>query len=128
MDWIIKLAAAAVLSALLAVMIQKTTPANALLVSIAAAVMIALASATFLQPVLSFVRKLEVDFSVSSVYTGTMIKCVLISVVTRFGISICKDAGQSGLASALDFGGTIASVWVAIPLFESLMAMLEELI
>ena len=127
MDWIIKLTVIALISGLLVVIIQKSAPANALLITIASAVMIALASVSFLEPILSFVRKLVKDCEISGVYTGTMIKCLLIAIVTRLGASLCKDAGQSGMASMLDFSGTIISVWIALPLFEAFLSMLEEL-
>lgn len=119
--------AIALVSGLLIVMIQKIAPANALLITIAAAVVIALASVSFLEPILSFVRKLANDCDVSGVYAGTMIKCLLISIVTRLGASLCKDTGQSGMAFMLDFSGTIISVWIALPIFEAFLSMLEEL-
>ena len=128
MDLLFKLIAAVVVSGILIVTLEKTAPTSALLLSIAVTIMIASLSVSFLEPVLSFIRKLEHVSGVASVYTGIMIKCMLISVVTRLGASFCKDAGQAGMAAMLDLGGTIAAVWIAIPLFEALLAMLEELI
>ena len=119
--------ALALISGLLSVLVQKSAPANALLITISAAVMIALVSVSFLEPVLSFVRMVENDCAVSGVYTGAMIKCLLITIVTRLGTSLCKDQGQSGIASVLDFGGTMISIWIALPLFEALLSMLEEM-
>ena len=128
MDLIIKLTASAIISAVLVVLLQKTAPANALVLSIAALVMIALVSVSFLEPILVFFRKLESVCGVSSVYAEPMIKCLLVSVITRIGTSFCKDAGQTGIASVLELSGTLLSVWIAIPLFEALLTMLEELI
>ena len=52
-------------------------------------------------------------------------KCMLISLITRLGVSVCKDAGQAGMASMLEIGGTLSAVWIAIPLFEALLSTLE---
>ena len=90
--------------------------------------MIALVSFSFLEPVLSFLHKLETVFGISAVYIGTLTKCLLVSIVIRLGCSFCKDAGQHGLASVLELCGTIAAVWIAIPLFEALLSMLEGMI
>lgn len=128
MESILKLVSIAMISGLLIVMLEKTAPVNALVLSIAVTVMFALVSAAFLEPVLSFLRRLENDCGVSAVYTGTMIKCLLISLVSRWGVSFCKDAGQTGMASVLELGGTLAAVWAAIPLFEAFLSMLEEMI
>lgn len=128
MESILKLVSIAMISGLLIVMLEKTAPVNALVLSIAVTVMFALVSAAFLEPVLSFLRRLENVCGVSAVYTGTMIKCLLISLVSRWGVSFCKDAGQTGMASVLELGGTLAAVWAAIPLFEAFLSMLEEMI
>ena len=128
MESILKLVSIAMISGLLIVMLEKTAPVNALVLSIAVTVMFALVSAAFLEPVLSFLRRLENVCGVSAVYTGTMIKCLLISLVSRWGVSFCKDAGQTGMASVLELGGTLAAVWAAIPLFEAFLSMLEDMI
>lgn len=127
MEWILKLTSVAMISGLLAVMLEKNAPANALLLSLAAAVILALASVSFLEPIFSFLRRLERVCGISAVYAGTMIKCMLITLVSRLGVSFCKDAGQHGIASMLELGGTLAAVWAAIPLFDAFLSMLEEL-
>ena len=128
MDWIIRLTAAAVLSGLLAVLLEKTVPVNALLVTVSAALLIIMASVSFLEPILNLIRKLESVYDVSGVYSLPMIKCLLISLIAHFGAMVCKDAGQAALASSLETAGTIAAVWIVLPLLEAFLSMLEELI
>ena len=125
MIWILKLTAAAMISGVFAVLLKKTAPANALMLSVAVTVMLALASVSFLEPILNFLHRLEKTCRVSSVYSAILIKCMLISLITRFGISICKDAGQAGMASMLEIAGTLSAIWIAIPLFEALLSTLE---
>lgn len=127
MEWIIKLTVTAMATGLFIVMLEKTSPVNALLLSVAATVLFALASASILEPIMSFLRRLERICGVSAVYSGTMIKCLLISLITRLGVSFCKDAGQPGMASMMELAGILASVWIAIPLFDAMLSMLEEL-
>lgn len=125
MVWVLKLTAAAMVSGLFAVLLQKTAPANALMLSMAVTVMLALASISFLEPILNFLQRLEKTCGVSSVYSTILIKCMLISLITRLGVSVCKDAGQAGMASMLEIGGTLSAVLIAIPLFEALLSTLE---
>ena len=127
MEWILKLTVTAMATGLFIVMLEKTSPVNALLLSVAATVLFALASASILEPIMSFLRRLERICGVSAVYSGTMIKCLLISLITRLGVSFCKDAGQPGMASMMELAGILASVWIAIPLFDAMLSMLEEL-
>ena len=127
MEWILKLTVAAMISVLFIVLLKQSAPVQAMILSVAVTVMFALVSLTIMEPVLSFLRKLENVCGVSAIYTGTMIKCLLITLITRLGVSFCKDASQSGMASMLELGGMLAAVWIAIPLFEAFLSMLEEM-
>ena len=53
---------------------------------------------------------------------------MLILLVSRLGVSFCKDAGRGGMASMLELSGILASAWTAIPLLEAFLSMLEEMI
>ena len=123
-----KLTSAAMISVLMIVLLEKPAPVHALILSITATIMIALVSVSFLEPILSFLQRLERICGVSAVYLGVMIKCLLISLICRLGVSFCKDAGRSGMASMLELSGIVVSVWTAIPLFEAFLSMLEEMI
>ena len=119
---------AAMISALMIVMLEKPAPVNALVLSITATIMITLASVLFLEPVLSFFHRLEQVCGIPAAYTGVMLKCLLISMISRLGVSFCKDAGRGGMASMLELSGILVSVWTAVPLFEAFLSMLEEMI
>ena len=128
MEWIFKLTVAAVISGLLAMALERSAPGMGLLLSVSVTVMLLLAAAAILEPILSFLRKLEQVCGVSSVYSAPMVKCLCIALLTRFGVSLCKDAGQAGMASALETGGSLAALWTALPLFEAFLSMLEKLL
>ena len=127
MEWILKMTAIAMISGLLIVLLEKSAPANALVLSAAVTVLIALTAISFLEPILSFLHRMERICGISAVYVGTLLKCLLVSMITRLGVFFCKDAGQSGMASMLELSGMLVSVWIAIPLFDALLSVLEEL-
>ena len=122
-----KITTVAMVSGLLIVLLEKTAPASALLLSVAVTVLIAFAAVLFLEPILSFLHRIERICCISSVYVGILLKCLLVSMITRRGVFFCKDAGQSGMASMLELSGMLVSVWIAIPLFDALLSVLEEL-
>ena len=68
MEWILKLTSVAMISGLLVVMLEKSAPANALLLSLAAAVMLALASVSFLEPIVSFLQRLWLHLLLASAF------------------------------------------------------------
>ena len=57
-----------------------------------------------------------------------VMKCVGIGVVTRLTTDLCRDAGQSAAASAVELCGTACAMVTALPLIRSLMQLVTELV
>ena len=128
MGWLIKALVLAVAVGSLSLVIEKTTPAISLLTEIAACVMLLLLAATLLDPVLDFAARMGQAMQVSGIYAKPLLKCCAIALVTKTGASLCRDAKQSGAASALELTGAAGAVWSSLPLLEALLAMLERLL
>ena len=54
-------------------------------------------------------------------------KTLGIALVTRIGGDLCRDAGESALASALDAAGSVCALLVALPLLTDVMNILLAL-
>ena len=52
-------------------------------------------------------------------------KVLAIALVVRFSCALCADAGQSALASLLNTAGAVCALVCALPLLETLLALLE---
>ncbi len=128
MELAAKAFAVCVLSASAAILIKKDNPAGALLLSAAAAaVMLAAAFGYVLKSVEFFRRVLELT-GVSSALAAPVLKCAGIAVITKFGGDICRDAGESAAAGALEFTGGALSLYCALPLLQSALRLMGELI
>lgn len=128
MELAAKAFAVCVLSASAAILIKKDNPAGALLLSAAAAaVMLAAAFGYVLKSVEFFRRVLELT-GVSSALAAPVLKCAGIAVITKFGGDICRDAGESAAAGALEFAGGALSLYCALPLLQSALRLMGELI
>ena len=128
MELAAKAFAVCVLSASAAILIKKDNPAGALLLSAAAAaVMLAAAFGYVLKSVEFFRRVLELA-GVSSALAAPVLKCAGIAVITKFGGDICRDAGESAAAGALEFTGGALSLYCALPLLQSALRLMGELI
>ena len=56
-----------------------------------------------------------------------IIKCVGIAVLTKLVCNLCRDAGQNGTSSAVEYLGSAAMVYAAMPLLQTLLKTLEGL-
>ena len=54
-------------------------------------------------------------------------KTVGIALVVKMGDGLCRDAGESALAAALEFAGTVCALLTALPLLRAVLELITEL-
>ncbi len=128
MGTLIKAAGAAVISAVIGTALKKNSPAMSLLLAIAAAGAVLTMTAGAAVSALSFFIKLANASGMSGLELGTLGKTVVIALISKFASGVCQDAGQSAAASAAETLGAVTALVAALPLFESVYKMAEELI
>ncbi len=128
MDIVIKGAAVGIIAALCALLIKKSNQDMGLAVAIAAAAVICIASAELFGSIFDVIHHAISSTGLSSAVFMPIVKCVGIAIIVNISASLCKDAGQSGIASAVDLLGAAAAVLTALPLIKSLLEMIGELV
>ena len=59
--------------------------------------------------------------SISNSFIKLLIKITGIAILTEFAVSICKDSGESAIASKIDIGGKVIIIALSIPIISSLL-------
>ena len=111
-----------VIAAAAAATVYKTVPGMALLLSIVALLL----CIGLLEPLAAFFRDAIALGGLSGVYTGPLLKCMTISILTMIGESLCKDAGQTAGACAVQLVGVAAALYAALPLMRTFLTMIGE--
>ena len=88
--------------------VYKTVPGMSLLLSMAAALLSLFLCIGLLEPLAAFFRDAIAVSKLSGVYTGPLLKCMTISILTMIGESLCKDAGQAAGACADMFAESVS--------------------
>lgn len=57
----------------------------------------------------------------SQEFLKILIKITGIAFLTEFAVSICKDSGESAIASKVDLGGKIIIITMSIPIISSML-------
>lgn len=127
MDVVIKLAAVALVAALCTLLIKSKNSEQAFLLGTASAVIICLAAMKFLGDIVDFVKELIALSNVSSAVFMPVIKCIGIAIVSKLVCELCKDAGQAGIASAVEYTGAVAAVYISLPLLETILDLLVNM-
>ena len=128
MEIVIKAAAIAIISALCILLIKKSNQELGLSAALAAAAVICFTSVQLFESILELVRYAISQTGLSSALFLPIIKCVGIAVIVKITAGLCKDAGQSGIASAVELLGSAAALFTALPLISSLLETIGGLI
>ena len=115
-----------VIAAAAAATVYKTVPGMSLLLSMAAALLALFLCIGLLEPLAAFFHDAIAVSKLSGVYTGPLLKCMTISILTMIGESLCKDAGQAAGACAVQLVGVAAALYAALPLMRTFLTMIGE--
>ena len=82
----------------------------------------------YLEPVMVLLRRLEELGQLDGSMVGILLKCVGIGLITEIAGMVCTDSGNGSMAKALQLLGTAAVLWLAVPLFDGLLTLIQEIL
>ena len=127
METTLQTAAICVLAAILALVLKKDGPQMALLLTLAAAAAAFLFLLRQIGELLDFLREISGTAGVRQELMAPLYKTIGIALVVRLGGNLCRDAGESALASVIETAGTVCALLVSLPLLRMVLAALMEL-
>ena len=81
-----------------------------------------------MKPVMAFAESMGETAGLAGGITGPVLKALGMGILTEVSSGICEDAGEKTIASVLRLSGSVASVYVLLPLMESLMTTLQGML
>lgn len=128
MELLIKAAAIGAVSALVGLAIKKSNPEISLLLVMAASAAVLTLALTMLSELRETLRMVMDFTSLQQTLVLPVLKCVAVGIVARLSADLCKDAGQSSLASAVELCGAAAALCISLPLVNTLLQTLGGLL
>lgn len=117
-----------IVAALLSVILKQYKPEMGMAVSLVTGIAILLAAISVIKPVISTITQLVDIAELDKSYASVLIKALAICYITQLSSDCCKDAGESAIATKLQFAGKIAVIVVAMPMFTSLSNIVISLL
>ncbi|MEG1658161.1 MAG: SpoIIIAC/SpoIIIAD family protein [Oscillibacter sp.] len=128
MELVLQVTGICVVGALLAVVVKKGSPELALLLTLGAAVAVLLFLADAMEELVAFLQELGERSGISGDLFVPLYKTVGIALVVKVGGDLCRDAGESALASVVETAGAVCALLVAVPLMRAVLSLLMELL
>ncbi|MDR1263796.1 MAG: stage III sporulation protein AD [Oscillospiraceae bacterium] len=122
------LAGFGITAALLTVAIRGQRPEMAIVLSLAAGVSLILFISGKLSGVIDILRALADMANMPEGTVWLLVRVVGISYLTEFAGQLCRDAGETSIASKVELGGRLMVLMLAIPVLVSLMQMMLALV
>ncbi|MGM9661988.1 MAG: SpoIIIAC/SpoIIIAD family protein [Oscillospiraceae bacterium] len=126
METVLRIAGLCLTACVLAQLLKKDVPALQLLLVLAVAAVLLVPAARAAEELLSLLNELIERSEIEPAYLAVVGKCALIAAVVRVGGDLCRDAGQSALASLLEIAGALCAAALAVPLLGAILTMILE--
>jgi len=125
---IVRIVAAGLVSAILAIAIKKEAPHFSLALSLAASALIffmvlpVLAEKLFV--LLDLARFVQADMA----YIEIIFRIIGVTYIAEFGSQICNDAGESAIASRISMGAKVLVLAMSVPVIMSLVDIINAML
>jgi len=118
---IVKIIGIAFIAVIIIIILKQYKPEFAMYVSILAGAIILLMSIGKLSGIVTLLENIASKTKVNGEFLGILIKITGIAFLTEFAVSVCKDAGETAIASKVDLGGKVIIIAVSIPIVSALL-------
>ncbi|MGC2872949.1 SpoIIIAC/SpoIIIAD family protein [Ihubacter sp. rT4E-8] len=125
---ILKIAALALCAVMLIVLVKNYKPEFGVLTAVACSIIILYFLADSLKYAFAYMSQLYGQLKFGKAYFPVIIKVLAIAYITEFTSQLCKDAGESAIASKVELAGKIIIFCVAIPVFVTILDLIEQLL
>ena len=128
MDIFLKSAAGVLIAIVFSLILTKQGKDLSILLIIAVCCMVIIAAVSYLSPIMDLLNRLQSIGKVESDTLLIMLKAVGIALIAEVTSLICTDSGNSAVGKTLQFLSTAVILWLAIPLLNELLQLLETIL
>ena len=128
MEWFVQACAGVMVAVIMWIVLSKQGKEYALVLSIGSCCMALLVMLRFFEPILDLMNRLQALGNLQPEWLDVMLKAVGIGLLVEICGLICADAGNTALAKTIQILGAVAVLWLSIPLMNSLIKLLEQIL
>ncbi|MDR0978746.1 MAG: stage III sporulation protein AD [Lachnospiraceae bacterium] len=124
---IVKIVGVGLISLIIIIILKQYKPEFVVYVSIIAGAIILMLVMDKLQGIVSLLTSLSNKSGLNNQFLVILLKITGIAFLTEFAVSICKDSGETAIASKIDIGGKIIIISISIPIIYALLEIILQI-
>ena len=121
---IIKIVGIGFIALFMIIILKQYKPEYAIYVSIIAGIIIIILVMDKLTNIIHLLTSLQNKGSINNQFILILLKITGIAFLTEYSSSICKDEGETAVATKIDIGGKIIIIAISIPIIQALLELL----
>ena len=123
-----QIAAIGLAGTLLSLAVRSYRPEFSVYISIACGIILFMTVIAQFSDILSVVSDVFSRSGYANSYFPVLLKILAIAYLTDLISQVCRDAGENGIASKTEMAGKIFILYVSIPVFTSILSMIDILL
>ena len=121
MDAVIKIIGIGLIALITIIIMKQYRPEFAIYISLIAGVLIfSLAMGKF-TAIINLLQSISSKAGINSTFLHILIKITGIAFLAEFAVSICKDSGESAIASKIELGSKVIIITMSLPIISKLL-------
>lgn len=124
---ILQITGIAIIGTVLVLVVKAQRPEIALQVSILTGIIIFIMVTGKIASIIELLNQLSNKANIDTAYLSTLLKIIGIAYIAQFGSEVCKDAGESSIASKVELAGKVVIMVLAVPIITSLLDLIVKI-
>jgi len=124
---ILQVVGVGIVATVIIIVLKTQRPEIGVQLAIVTGVLIFLMIAGRLSAVIELLRGYVDKVDINSAYITTLLKIIGIAYIAEFGAEVCKDAGETAIASKIELAGKVIIIVLAVPIMTSLLELIISL-
>ncbi len=108
--------------------LKQYKPEYVIYVSLLAGALILALTFSKISGIIELLNSLAGKISIHKEFITLLMKITGIAILTEFAVSICKDSGESAIASKIDMGGKVIMISLSIPIIAGLLETMVKIL
>lgn len=124
---IVKIIGVGLISLIIIIILKQYKPDFAIYISILAGAIILLLVMDKLSNIVTLLSSIQNKANMNNQFLVILLKITGIAFLTEYASSICKDAGESAIATKIDLGGKVLIIAISIPIIQALLELIIKI-
>ncbi len=125
---VVKIVSIALIGLIIIILLKQYKPEYALYISLITGMLIIILVMDKLSGIIGLIESISNKANINNQFIGILLKITGIAFLSEFAVSICKDSGESAIASKIEIATKIIIISMSIPIISSLLEIILKIL